>query len=273
MQTPALPNPIDPNGTIPQFEVITAYFGTIDTTDPTKIDPGKEAPITDATPSVSFMHAGTEPRWLYDPKTAPAGSTANHWSQSSGTYTLSSKDEPLLTFEPGAAYTLVLQTAGTDGEAYGARFVPGPTLDIQEFQSSTCNIALPAPLTGNYQAPRCKDGAVSTPMTITRTDAAAGGEFSPAFVIVGRIDPKNPSAEPQITYQSLEFSADSLLKFVLSDRPYRIQKFDIPAKAFPQSGYFLVTLLSIKQGKVSGNAFLGSTALAATGAAGIVHVP
>ena len=46
-------------------------------------------------------------------------------------------------------------------------------------------------------------------------------------------------------------------------------QFTIPATAFPQQGLYLVSLLVAKQGKVSGNAFLGSTALAATGAAGI----
>ncbi|MCA1829817.1 MAG: hypothetical protein ABR567_08545 [Myxococcales bacterium] len=256
VQTPSLPNPVDPSGNIPPFQVITAYLGTIDTTDPTKIDPGKEAPITDAIASVSFMHGGTDPRWL-----------ESGWTQSDGTYTLSSKDEPLLTFEPGTPYTLVLETK--DGDAFGARFTPGPAIDIQEFVGSTCTIALPPPLPP-YNAPRCHDGSLSG---ITRTDAAVNGTFSPAFVIVGRIDPNNPSAEPQITYKFMPQSADELLKYVLSDRPYRLQKFDIPASAYPQSGYYLVTLLSIKQGKVSSNAFLGSTALAGTGVAGIVHVP
>src|SRR5438128_12316621 len=88
VQTPQLPNPTDPNGNIPQFQVMTAYLGTIDTKDPTKIDASKLATITDATASVSFMHKradGTEePRVLYDAN-SPA---TNHWTQSNGTYTL-----------------------------------------------------------------------------------------------------------------------------------------------------------------------------------------
>lgn len=253
VQTPQLPNPIDPSGNIPSFQVITAYLGTIDTTDPTKIDPNIEAPVTDAAASVSFFHDGTDPRWLKD-----------HWTQSSGTYTLSSRDEPLLTFETNVPYTLVLQTS--DGDAYGARFVPGPAIDMQEFATSTCHISFPVA----YDAPRCHDGALST---VTRTDAPSGGTFSPAFLIVGRIDPANPSAEPQITYKFMPQSADELLKYVLSDRPYRIQTFDIPSSAYPQSGYYVVTLLAIRNGKVSSNAFLGSTALAGSGSAGIVHIP
>src|SRR5205814_584609 len=105
-------------------------------------------PIVDAKPSVAFMHGGADPRWLKD-----------HWTQSSGTYTLSSRDEPLLTFEPKTPYTLILLTA--EGDAYGARFVPGDPADIQEFQSSHCNVTLPPPAIGSYSAPRCKDGAVA----------------------------------------------------------------------------------------------------------------
>ena len=37
VQTPALPNPTDSSKPFPQYQVMTAYFGSIDTTDPTKI--------------------------------------------------------------------------------------------------------------------------------------------------------------------------------------------------------------------------------------------
>ena len=266
VQTPQLPNPEDPNNPIPQLQVITTYFGTIDTTDPTKIDPSKEAPITDATVNVSFTGA-SGPRWLYGPD-VPA--SQNHWSQSNGTYTLTSRDEPLLTFEVGVPYTLVLQTK--DGDAYGARFIPGPPIDIAEFKDSTCSVTLPPPLSGSYSAPRCMDGSLSTPLTITRTDAQVAGQYLPAFVLVGKIDPANPSTAPTVTYKTVPDSADQLLKFVLSDVPYRVKTFAIPATAFTSAGYYVVSLLVIKQGKVSGNAFLGSTALAGTGAAGIVRI-
>jgi hypothetical protein len=267
VQTPSLPNPTDPNGTIPPLQVLTAYFGTIDTTDPTKIDASKEAPITDATASVAFRHKGTggtdvdEDRVIKVPAaTSPAG-----------TYTVSSKDEPRLTFEVGVPYTLVLQTAGSDGEAFGARFIPPAPADIQQFVSSTCSITLPAGA-GTYQAKRCKDGQVSTPLTIDRTDTPAAGQTPPpAFVLVGKIDPQNPTAEPQITYQTVPDSADKLLKYVLSDVDYRKMSFLIPATAFPSQGYYIVSLLVVKQGKVSGNAFLGSTALSGSGAAGILR--
>jgi hypothetical protein len=116
------------------------------------------------------------------------------------------------------------------------------------------------------------DGVVSQPLTITRTDVApAGGSLPPAFPLVGRIDPNNPSAAPQITYNPFD-SAGKLLKYYLSDFPYRTQTFLIPATAFAQQGYYVVTLLIVKQGKVSANTFLGSTALACSGAAGILRV-
>ena len=141
--------------------------------------------------------------------------------------------------------------------------------DIVEFKSSTCTVTV-GPV--STTAPRCRDGAVGQDLTLTR-DLAAGAEVLPAFVVVGQVDPNNPSAEPRITYKTIPDNAADLLKYVLSDQPYRVTSFKIPgAKAFDKPGYFLVTLLIVKQGKVSGNAFPGSTAIAGTGSAGIVRV-
>ena len=272
VQTPALPNPTDPSGTIPPLQVITAYMGTIDIRDPTKIDPSKIAAITDATASVSFHHTGTG---AGDPDENRILGKDSHWTQSSGTYTLSSKDEPKLTFEVKTPYTLVMEVGGEDGDAYGARFVPSDPVDIKQFKASTakCHIDLGGGIA--YDAPRCIDttsATLSSNNFTIDTDTPAGQEPLPAFVLVGQIDPKNPAAEPNITYKTVPDSAEKLLKFVLSDRDYRKTSFAIPGTAFPQAGYYLVSLLVIKQGKVSGNAFIGSTALSGTGAAGILHV-
>ena len=271
VQTPALPNPGLPSQPFPQFQVLTAYFGTIDTSDPTQISAGKLATITNASASVAFHHAkdpavsgdADEDRWL-----SPPGA-ASKWQQSSGTYTLSSNDEPKLTFEPGVPYTLILQLPGTDGEAFGARLTPGPPEDIVEFETSTC-----AGLLG--PTPRCADVttaqiATAARRTFTR-DLAAGAEVLPAFVLVGQVNPNNPAAEPNITYKTIPDNAEDLLKYVLSDQPYRQKSFTVPTSAFPGPGYYIVTVLTVKQGKVSSNAFLGSTALSATGTAGVYHV-
>jgi hypothetical protein len=224
----------------------------------------KLAPIPDATSTIAFR-AGTGSSASDRILSVPAATNP------AGSYSLSSKDEPRLTFDVGQPYVLVLLTAGTDGEAFGARFVPAKPTDISEFKTSTCSITVPPG--GTTTAPRCKDGTVSQPLTITRTDAApSGGSLLPAFVLVGKIDPNNPAAAPAITYQAVPDSAEKLLKYVLSDADYRKPSFVIPATAFAQAGYYLVSLSIVKQGTVSGNAFLGSTALAATGAAGVLRV-
>lgn len=274
VQTPALPNPVDASRPFPQFQVLTAYFGTIDTSNPTKFAASQEAPITDATANVSFHHTGAGGSDLSEDRVLPVPMSAT----APGTYELSSKDDPRLTFETGVPYTLILQSGlqadggvtSDSGDAYGARFTPPLPIDIVEFQNSSCTLALP--FGGTTSTPRCMDGKVSTALTITRSDTApAGGSLSPAFVLVGQIDPNNPTATPSLTYKTVPDTADALLKYVLSDQPYRISKFLIPATAFPSAGYYLVSLMVVKQGKVSGNAFLGSTALAATGSAGILH--
>lgn len=262
VQTPALPNPQDPTRPFPQFQVVTAYFGTIDTTNPTNISANLLAPITDATAQVAFHHV-KNPAVQND---ADADRLLSVPAQNSpaGSYSLSSADQSQLTFETGTQYRLVLQTAGPDGDAYGASFTPGAPADIVEFQNSSCTVL-------TFSSPRCVDGQLSTSFTITRTDAASS-DLLPAFVVVGRVDPLNPSAQPQVTYQTVPATAADLLKYVLSDRDYRKPSFTIPPSAFPQAGLYIVTLLTVKQGKVSSNTFLGSTALVAAGAAGIRRV-
>ena len=267
VQTPALPNPTDPKGTLPQIQVMTAYFGTIDTTSPTSIDASKEAPITDAKASISFHHISAGANDTAEDRVldVPASKTA------AGTYEISSQDNPKLTFEVGVPYTLVLETAGADSEAYGARFVPAPPGDIKQFLTSKCAVTLGPGLT--YSAPRCLEGQARADLTIDRTDLPATGQDPlPAFVLVGKIDPQNTGAQPQITYQTVPDTADKLLRYVLSDRDYRKTSFVIPgATAFPGPGYYAVSLLVARQGKVSGNAFLGSTAVSGSGSAGILH--
>ena len=270
VQTPSFPNPTDPSHPIPQMQVMTTYFGTIDTTDPTKIDASKIAAITDAAGVVSFRHlknpaiAGD----VDEDRILPVAKADNP----AGTYLVNSKDEPRLTFENGVPYTLVLTTAGSNGEAFGARLTPGPPDDMKEFQGMKCSFQPPfgAPITTD----RCLETRLGqAAMTITRTVApAAGSERLPAFVLVARVDPQNPGKTPEVTFTTVPESADKLLKYVLSDHDYRWASFNIPETAFAQSGYHVVSLLTVRQGKVSSNAFLGSTALAATGAAGLVNV-
>jgi hypothetical protein len=113
--------------------------------------------------------------------------------------------------------------------------------------------------------------AKGTPMTITRSDAMVDGQFLPAFVIVASMDPNDPGKVPTVTYTSLDYKdPKKLLLLALSDQPYRKASFDIPGEAFNTAGYFIVALLSVAEGKASANAFVGSTALAASGDAGLV---
>ena len=290
VQTPALPNPQDNAHPIQGYAVMTAYFGTIDTTDPTKIDASKIGTVKDAVASVSWHHvknpadssdAGDEDRTL-DMGNLNATPAKDGWTTpADGTYLLNSKDQPRLTFEPGQRYTLVLMTGdaeGTDHDAYGASFTPGAVDDMQEFAAPKCSYQ-PNPIIEPIVTSRCIEAQLGhAAMTVTRTiPPPAGGDRQPAFILVGSIDPNNPTATPNLTFKgtgdsALPESGQALLKYVLSDRPFRWATYQIPESAFPTAGYYIVTLLTVKQGKVSGNAFLGSTALAASGSAGIVHV-
>jgi len=276
VQTPALPNPVDPAHPFPQYQVVTAYFGTIDTTDPTSIDSSKIAGVADAGVDISFRHVGTdagndpsEDRDLY-PANTPAAS--NHWQQTdAGIYTLSSNDEPKLSFEVGQPYRMVLITSA--GDAYGAEFVPGANDDMQEFQNTTCSSILGEPI--SHCIPTYAHG---TALTIDRCEGAAPNCVAlssgpqPGFLVVGKVDPNHPTANPTITYTTVPQDAATLLKYELSDQPYRWTSQSIPATAFPSAGLYAVVLVTAKPGKVSGNAFLGSTAVVGSGAAGLIQV-
>ena len=254
VQTPSVPNPIIASQPIPAFQVMTAYLGTIDTTSPTRIDAKKIGTVTGATAAVAFRHRKDPAAVASDADESrvlpiPEGSQP-------GMYLLSSKDQQRLTYEQDVPYTLILQTPGADTEAFGARMTPGPREGIQEFASTPV-----------------VDLALGKGFVVTRTDPAVpGGDRLPAFVVVGQIDPQNPTAEPKVTFKTVPADATALLKFVLSDRDYRWASYNVPATAFAGGGYFIVSVLTVTTGKVSDNAFLGSTALAATGAAGVVHV-
>ncbi len=254
IQTPQLPNPVDPAHPIPAFAVMTAYLGTIDTTDPTKIDTKKIGVVTGANVNVAFKHlrdvsvAGDtdQDRIVSVPESAGQP----------GLYTVTSRDQGKLSFEKDVPYTMILQTPGASSEAYGARLTPGPQATIQEFPAS-------APFV---------EHAIKDAFTVTRTDKAADGSRLPAFIVVAKIDPRNPNSEPQITFKTVPEKPEDLLKFVLSDADYRWASYPIPVKAFPDAdSFYVVSVLAVRIGKVSDNAFLGSTALAASGAAGLVH--
>lgn len=255
IQTPQLPNPIDPAHPIPAFAVMSAYLGTIDTSDPTKIDASKIGVVPGATAYVAFHHGkdqsvagdADEDRLITVPESAGQP----------GLYSVTSQNQSKLSFENDVPYTLILVTPGAQSEAFGARLTPGPQATIQEFPAGAPYV----------------EQAVAHSFTVTRTDKPeAGSDRLPAFIVVGKIDPQNPKGEPQITFKTVPSQPIDLLKFVLSDADYRWASYTIPATAFPDvNSFYVVSVLAVRTGKVSENAFLGSTALAATGAAGLVH--
>lgn len=248
VQTPALPAPPGAKTDIPAYAVLTAYLGTIDTTDPTKIDASKVAGVPGATAQVYFHSVLNS-----------ADAVLPVPDQKDGEYLLTSKDNGNLTFEQAVPYTLVMTTPGDSAEAFGARFTPGPPAGIKEFPAGS---------------PYLEQKALAQDFTVTRSDApGSDGRLAPAFYLVAKLDPNNLSAQPVITDSNIPKDATSLLKYVLSDAPYRVPNYTINgAKAFADAGYYVVALLAIQQGKVSENAFLGSTALTGTGAAGVLKV-
>ena len=244
LQTPPVPNPVQPSQPIAAQTLLTAYLGTIDTTNPTKIDSSAIAPVTGAKGSVAFHSA--------------AKNTDNNLAigeQAQGTYELDSLKEPKLSAETDQQYTVVFQ-GGEGDTAYGAKLLPPPPTQIKEFHPNQI-------LT--WTAPQA--------FTVTRADGPGkDGRLLPIFVTVGQVDPQNPSATPAITHTTAPTDGTALLKFALSDLPYRVASVEVPARAFPGKGFYVVTLLVVRYGLVSDNTFLGSTALTASGDAGLIAI-
>ena len=171
-----------------------------------------------------------------------------------GLYELLSINQSALTFEQGVTYTMILQVPdSTDFDAYGARFQPGPPAHMVEFAVKT--------------DPVLRTAGDSTDLIVHRDDpVGSDGRPLPAAILVGTIDPANPTAQPTIVYKSLDYTDPKTLALLaLSDEPYRVTSFDIPASTFATSGYYVVTMISITEGTASANAFIASIALAGSG--------
>jgi hypothetical protein len=264
------------------FTVLTGAVFTIETSDPTKIQDSKVTGVSGVNASLNYRSCLTLTGAALTDCLAGSGGIDRVFKvtdQGSGLYALTNNDSgaSAFSFESGVRYTMVLEvpqgdtatsgatsTASGEWEAYGAGFKPGPAAQMTNFvdqKDSTKRVAL--------------QSAIGTPMTITRSDAKVNGEYLPAFVLVGQIaDPSTASGRstvPTITYTSLDYKDPKKLALLaLSDQPYRKGTFDVPGSAFPSAGYYVVALLSVTEGKASANAFIGSTALAASGDAGLV---
>ncbi|MBS2025549.1 MAG: hypothetical protein JST92_24385 [Deltaproteobacteria bacterium] len=269
-QTPAMPNPQAPGSSLGPYNLLTGYVGTIDISDPTKIQDAQIQGVNNAKTTIvyrSCASAGTSTGCI-STGNGSVDTVLNVPSKDNGLYELFSNDEPKLTYEVGVHYTLIMEvpsdgstgpaTSSTETDAYGASFTPIPPPTVVEFTNKS----------------DIKHQALNQDMTITRSDPQVDGEYRPAFVVVGQVDPNNPTALPDIKYSSLNYQdPKELLLLALSDQPYRKGSYTIPGSAFAAPGTYIVVLLTIAEGKASANAFVGSTALSGSGDAGLVQVP
>src|SRR5437899_2921228 len=95
LHTPSVPNPVVPSSPIPEQTLSVAYLGTIDTTNPTKIDSSKIGTVTGAVGSIAFHNAaGDNDLALKD--------------RGDGSYEIDNSANNKLTYETNQQYTLVL---------------------------------------------------------------------------------------------------------------------------------------------------------------------
>ena len=241
--TPQVANPIQPSQPIPAQTFTIAYLGTVDTSNPTKIDASKIGTVVGAKGSIAYHSALQN-----------ADNDLPLVDRKDGSYTLDSQTNARLTNETGQPYTLVL-VGGDGNEAYGAKLLPPPTAEIKEFHASKYLIQAP----GSF--------------TVTRSDGPVGGRLLPAFVVVMKVDPQNPGniSLDNAVFTTVPKDSSALLKFALSDEDYRKPSFVVPAASIPK-GFYVVALLVIRYGLVSENTFLGSTAMAGNGDAGLLAI-
>jgi hypothetical protein len=257
------------------YTLLTGAVFTIDTSNPAKLQDAKITAVSGVNASINYRSCSALTGQALADCLGGSGGADRVFrvnDQGAGLYSLTNQDAGAAAFgfETGVRYTLVLEvpqdetarssssTTSGDWEAFGAGFKPGPAAVVSNFATS-----------------RQIHNQQGQDLTLTRSDLQVDGEYLPAIVLVGLLDTGNTSSVPTITYTSLDYQdPKELLLLALSDQKYRVGTFTIPgAKAFAKPGTYLVALLSIAEGKASANAFLGSTALAASGDAGIVVVP
>ena len=265
VNTPALPNPAQPGSMLGPYSVLLTFVASIDTSNPTDLSSASITGVTGATTQFIYESCIGAPDAGGCIASGQGGTdrVLSVPDQGSGLYELNSASppagQPPLTFEEGVTYTLIIQVPdGSDFDAYGARFQPGPPPHMVEFADKT----------------QVKQISAGTSLTITRDDApGADGRLLPAAVLVSQIDPQNPTGVPSIVWSSIQYNDPKTLALLaLSDEPYRVGTFTVDGSAFVASGYYIVTLVSLAEGKASDNAFIGSTALAGSGDSGLVQV-
>jgi hypothetical protein len=251
--TPAIPNPVPGQQPFPPQASVIAYLGTIDTSNPTKIDSSKIGFVAGAKAQLAFHSAANKTDTILAVK-----------DRTDGSYSLDSQSNSSFVYEPCALntdcsrYTLVL-TGGDSNEAYGAKLVPTQPVQIQEFHPD-----------------QIKSWHAGDTLTITRSDGPdTDGRLLPAFVVVVKVDPQNPGniSLDSAVYTTVPKDATALLKLALSDSDYRKPSFTVPGSTFAAGqNYYVVALLVMKYGAVSENTFLGSTAMTAFGDAGLLVI-
>jgi hypothetical protein len=277
--------------TVGPYSVLIGFVVSINTSDITNISAADIAPVSGVLATLNFEsclalpdggavvdagnciasgHGGTD-RILPIPaagQAADAGFTTSDGGTGSGRdggsqdvtgglYELLSTDNHDLTFETGVTYAMILRVP--DGDSFGARFKPGPPAHMVEF--------------ANKSNPLVRSAADTSPLIITRDDAKVDGQYLPAALLIGRIDPNSLSSVPEIVFKTFDYSdPKTLALFVLSDQPYRVDHFTVDPSVFSASGYYVVTMISISEGPASANAFIGSVALSGSGDSGLVIV-
>jgi len=257
------PTPI----TLGPYTALLGYLTSIDTSDITNFSSAAITPITGATVTLAYescvnvidtLDGGTAHESCVATATGGTDRELSIPESGGGLYELLSTNDGTLTFEQGVTYTMILQVPDGDStDAYGASFQPGPPAHMVEFADKSTPLTVDA----------------GTALVVHRDDEMVNGEYLPAALVVGQIDPNNPSSTPSIVCSSLDYSdPKTLALFALSDIPYRVPSFTIDSSAFMTSGYYVVVMVSITEGKASDNAFIGSTALAGSGDIGAVIV-
>ncbi|MBI5547129.1 MAG: hypothetical protein HY901_24880 [Deltaproteobacteria bacterium] len=165
--------------------------------------------------------------------------------QSSGSYGLTTVEDPNLVFVPGVPYAV---TVVQGGETFTAT-VQGPAEDhIEQFR---------------VQAGRPLDHGAGQELQLTRSNTE-----NIAFTTVF---PLTSSGQGEPTYTNMPSTPLDLLDLIANDAPWKQKIITIPGTAFPQGAtYYVVTIAAVKKGSTSNNLFTTSAFLAGKADMGLV---
>lgn len=165
---------------------------------------------------------------------------------SNGRYTVTSREDASLVYQPGSTYTFIAVNNGVQR---------GGTLDAAPERLIPAAVTLePRPTAAHPSVPEALLHPANTALSLTF--GAQYGRYG--YVLVLRADPNAPG-EPTVVFDSRPETAAEVLDLIVGDDQRTVE---VPATAFATNGIYAVLVFAVERGTdLLPNTFIGSAIL------------